>query len=128
MIAVYSPTGEKGKTVIVGYLNKNQLAAVGEFRAYSTNAQGALQTYVWLKADGDILLGGDAFHLTKFEQMETAYNALKADLNNLVIAFNAHTHAYTAPSGAAVTGTATPSGVASSASMATAKTDKVKTL
>ena len=40
MVAVYSETTGKGETVIIGYLNKNLKAEVGEFRTFSTDSNG----------------------------------------------------------------------------------------
>ncbi len=85
MIAVYSPTLIKGEAVIIGYINKNALAEVGGLRMFSTNAQGAEQFYVYLRANGKIEIGGVANHLTRFEALEAAIAALE-------IALNAHTH------------------------------------
>lgn len=128
MIAIYSPTSEKGKTVIIGYLNKNQLAEVGEFRAYSTNAQGALQTYMWLKGNGDILLGGDASHLTKFEELQTSFNELRDFVNNFITTkYNVHTHTYVNVSAPATTSPSTTVGTTTSVTINSAKADKVKT-
>lgn len=69
MVCVYSPTGENGKDVIVGYLNKNQLADVGEFRTYSTDAEGNLKFYTWLKNDGTMELGGTADNLVRYQKL-----------------------------------------------------------
>lgn len=129
MIAVYSPTAVKGKAVIIGYLNVNQLADVGEFRAYSTDAGGNLKMYTWLKNDGTMEIGGDAGNLTRFQELETGFNALKDDLNDLVNAFNSHMHA-TAATGPPVTptpGTGIPA-TPSTASIAGAKINEIKTL
>lgn len=85
MMAVFSKTEEAGKSVIVGYINKNLVAASGEVRLFSVNEAGVLQTYVWLKADGQILLGGDTKHLVEFE-------ALKAKWDAHIAEYNLHTH------------------------------------
>jgi hypothetical protein len=124
LIALYADTGEKGKTVLVGYLNKNVLAAVGETRLYSTDADGALQTFIWLKADGTMELGGNTKHLARFEELKSGYDQLKTDFNNLVTAFNAHMHPTAGtgpPSPPTVTGTA------STASIDSSKIDEIKT-
>jgi hypothetical protein len=126
LIALYADTGEKGKTVLVGYLNKNVLAAVGETRLYSTDADGALQTFIWLKADGTMELGGNAKHLARFEELKTGYDQLKQDFNNFVTTvFNAHMHP-TAGTGAPSPPTLT--GTASTASIDSSKIDEIKTL
>lgn len=75
MVAVYSETAEKGKDVIVGYLNKNQLADVGESRMYATDANGNLKLYVWLKADGTMELGGTADNAVRYQKLSDATTA-----------------------------------------------------
>ncbi len=114
MIAVYAETSVKGDQVIIGYINKNSLAEVGGLRLFSTNSAGAEQFYVYLRASNNLELGGDARHLARFEELETAFNELKS-------AFNAHTHLSTA--------TGTPTGPVigpSSADIAAAKIDNIK--
>ncbi len=85
MIAVYSPTMVKGEAVIIGYINKNALAEVGGLRLFSTNAQGTEQFYVYLRNTNNLELGGTNRHLTRFEELEIAFNTLKNE-------FNLHTH------------------------------------
>lgn len=129
MMAVYADTGEKGDKVILGYLNKNQVAAPGEFRIFSVNADGELQTFIWLKADGTILMGGDAKNMVRFQELKTGFDELKSNHNDLVSAFNAHMHA-TAGSGAPSPPTPA-SGIPaqpSTASIDDSKIDEIKTL
>jgi len=116
MVAVFSPTDEKGRSVVVGYVNKNLVADVGEVRLFSVNASGVLQTYVWLKKDGVLLLGGSAKHLARFEELKTGFDQLKTDFN----AFLTHVHG---GSGTPPAPPATPS----TASIDASKTDNVKT-
>ncbi len=89
MIAVYADSSMKGDSVIIGYINKNALAEVGGLRLFSTNSAGAEQFYVYLRASNNLELGGDQRHLARFEELETAFNELKAD-------YNAHQHLSTA--------------------------------
>jgi hypothetical protein len=110
MVAIYSETLTNGKPVIIGYVNTNQLAAEGETRLFSLDANGTLKTYLWLKNNGDTLIGGDARHLAAFEELKSGFDQLKSD-------FNLHVHG--APG--------TPPTVPSTASIDGAKTDKVKT-
>ena len=85
MIAIYAETSSKGGNVIIGYLNKNQLAQVGESRMFSTDADGNLKISIWCKADGTAEIGGNTNHLAQFEALQTAFNQLRSD-------FNTHTH------------------------------------
>jgi len=111
MIAVYSPTLQKGRAVIVGYINKNQLAAVGEHRIYSTDSQGNLKFSIWLKNDGTCEIGGNENHLTRFEELEAGFNQFVQD-------FNSHSHA----------SNGVPPTVPTSAEISRAKIEEIKTL
>jgi len=125
MKAIYAETGEKGKTVIIGYLSKSVLAEVGETRIFSTDSDGELQAYVWLKADGTMELSGNTKHLARFEELKSGFDQLKTDFNNLVTAFNSHMHP-TAGTGAPSPPTVT--GTSSTASIDDSKIDEIKTL
>lgn len=117
MIAIYGTTQRQGDTVVVGYINVNQLAEVGENRLYSTNANGDLQTYVWLKNNGDILLGGDADNAVRYSPLNNELSSFKtqvqAELAKIQIAI------------AGVGGVYTPGTL--SLDISQAKTDKIKT-
>lgn len=113
MIAVYADSSMKGDSVIIGYINKNALAEVGGLRLFSTNSAGAEQFYTYLTPNGNLELGGDQRHLARFEELETAFNELKA-------AYNGHTHLSTA------TGTPTSTtSAASSADISACKIDNI---
>lgn len=127
MVAVYAPTEEKGKTVIIGYLNKNQLAAAGEYRIFSTDADGNLSTYIWLKADETMEIGGDTDNMVRFSELETAFNQLKSDFNDLVTAYNTHVHSGVT-TGSGSSGPTPTQGTASTADISPAKIDEIKTL
>lgn len=43
-----------GQLVVIGYINVNQKADVGEFRVYATDKDGNLQGSIWLKNTGEI--------------------------------------------------------------------------
>lgn len=117
MIAIYSESGEKGKTIIVGYINKNQLAEPGETRFYSTDDNGGLKNYIWLKKNGDIEIGGNASHMVRFEQLDT-------EMQNLA---NFLTQQFTLIStGISTAGGAYTPGVAE-INISQAKTPKIKT-
>lgn len=74
--ALYTRTEADGDEAIIAYLIKNRLAEVGELRLFSTSANGTLQTYIWLKADGTIQLGGVSNGgLVKIDNLKTQYDA-----------------------------------------------------
>ena len=113
MVAIFAETSMKGDQVIIGYVNKNAIAEVGGLRLFSTNSAGAEQFYVYLRASNNLELGGDARHLARFEELETAFNELKS-------AYNSHTQLSTA------TGTPTSTtSAASSADISACKIDNI---
>lgn len=125
MAAVYGATADKGTPVIIGYLNKDQIADVGELRLTCFDSNGAEQNYVFLRNTGNIEIGGDNDNMVRYSKLEQAFNDLKQDFNNLVTTFNAHTHTSAAPGSP----TTTPSSAAtpSTADIAPAKINNVLT-
>lgn len=127
LAAIYALSTVSGEPVIIGYLLKDRLAEVGELRLYATNASGALQNYIWLKSNGDILVGGDADNLVRYTPTETAFNDLKSTVNDLVTAFNAHIHPTpSGPSSPPTPGAGIPA-TASTADISGAKINEIKT-
>lgn len=127
LVAVYGKTSSTGKTVIVGYLNKDRLADVGENRIFSTDAQGQLQTYIWLKNDGTMEIGGDTDNMVRFSELETAFNTLRDDFNSFVsTTYGTHTHVSATPG--SPTAVPVPLGTPSTADISGAKIDEIKTL
>ena len=118
MVAVYAATGIKGKAVLIGYLNKNQLADVGETRLFSTDANGELKFYTWLKNDGTLELGGNANNLVKYTPLNTAAAQLALDINAELVKIAAGV--------AAGGGSYTPATI--SIDISGAKIDEIKTL
>jgi hypothetical protein len=128
MIAVYAETGEKGKPVIIGYLNKNQKAEVGELRLYATDASGSEKFYIWLKKDGIVEVGGDTNFAVKYTELKQELDKLKQDHNTLVNIFNTHIHTVAAnPSGLVATPTSTTA-MQNQSDFSKAKNDKIKTI
>jgi len=126
-IAVYAPTGEKGKTAIIGYINKNQQAAAGELRLYSLDDDGEEQIYIWLKKTGVIELGGTDDNAVRYSKLAEAFNELKEDFNTLVTTYNGHKHTGVT-AGPGSTGTTPSAGVSSNADITPAKINEIKTL
>lgn len=126
-VAVYAQTGVKGKTVIIGYINKNAIADVGEHRLFSTDADGALQFYIHLKNDGTCDIGGNSDNMVRYSELKSAFDELKQDFNTHVQNYNLHVHpgVTPGPSSTAVTPTvSTPS----QADISNAKIEEIKTL
>jgi hypothetical protein len=130
MVAVYSRTASKDGSVVVGYLLKDLQAKPGEHRTFSTNTNGDLKFYIWQKDDGTCEIGGNAKNMVRYQELETAFNALKDAHNKLVDAFNQHMHP-TAGTGPPSIATPIPTlipAVASTADITPAKINEIKTL
>ena len=132
MSAIYARTAVRGDEVIIGYLNTNAIAELGETRIFSTDSDGAEVFALHLKNDGSAEFGGDSRHMVRYEEMETAFNQLKSDFNALVTAYNSHVHITTATVGPSpVPGIISPTASASSPSSADisgAKINEIRTL
>jgi len=119
MIAIYSQSMVKGETVVIGYVNKNQLAGIGETRLFSEDSDGVLATYLHLKNNGIIEIGGNTDFMVRYSALETAFNELQDK-------FNTFANAYIAGS---PTVTGMPVAVSpSNADISGAKIDEIKTL
>lgn len=81
MDAIFAETSDKGKQVIVGYINQNQLAGPGEHRTYSVDSTGAIKFYIWQKSDGTCEIGGSANHMTRYEGIKSGWDQMLTDLN-----------------------------------------------
>lgn len=108
MKAIYASTGTSGKSVVIGYINTNQVAEEGETRIFSSGGE------IWLRTDGTCEILGTGNFLVKFNEMETAFNQLKNDFN---------THVHLDPLSGALPPPTTPS----TANMSGAKAVNIKT-
>jgi len=115
MAAIYAKTSEVGKPVIIGYVNKNQIAEAGEYRTFSTDSDGGVQFYIHLKNDGTAEIGGDTDNMVRYSELKIGFDKLKAD-------FNAHIH--TGNMGAPTT----PPTLPSTADISNSKINEIKTL
>lgn len=130
MVAVKVSTSERGKDYVIGYLNKDLLAADGENRLFSLDSSGNLSSYIWLKNNGTIEIMGNEDNLAKYNGLEDGFNQLRSDFNALTQAFNTHVHA-SAALGPPVPPTPVPNVVPatpSTASIESAKFTQVKTI
>lgn len=125
MVAIYTETSAKDSPVVIGYINRNAVAAVGEFRTFSTDANGVVKFYIHQKNDGTCELGGDTDNMVRFSELKAAFDELKGDFNNLVTMMNAHVHPDPV---SGVTGSPTTQGVASAADISGAKIVEIKTI
>ena len=130
MVAVMSETNDSGESVVVGYVNKNQISKVGEKRIFSTDSDGNVVMFLHLKNDGTAEFGGNSDFMVRYSNLETAYNSLKQSVSDLTSAFNSHTHA-TAATGPPVPPTPIPSVIPATpptGDISGAKIDEIKTL
>jgi hypothetical protein len=126
MVAIYAKTGARGDTTIVGYLNRNKIADLGETRIYSTASddESDVKMYIHLKNDGTAEFGGTDDNLTRFNKLKEGFDELKTDFNNFITTFNTHQH----PETGATTGPPATPGQSSSASIDDAKIEEFKCL
>lgn len=93
MIAIYAKTDESGDSIIVGYMNKNQIAQAGEKRIFSLKEDGSLSFAIHLKNDGTCEVGGNADNLVRYQALDDALqaekNLLDIEFNKIAIAINA---------------------------------------
>ena len=93
MTAVYADTSENGEPIIIGYINENQLADVGELRLYNSN-----KSYIWLKNDDTIELNGNSRTIVAFidlkTELENTINKLNVELTKIQTAITALGGAY----------------------------------
>jgi hypothetical protein len=127
LIAVYADTNENGKPVIIGYINKNKKAGIGELRFFSTDENGEEKFYVWLKNNGVIEIGGNTNYAVKFNELKVEFNKLKASHNDLLTEYKTHTHTGVTV-GSGVTGTTVSTQSPNDSDIENAKQDKIKTI
>jgi hypothetical protein len=119
MVAIYAKTELDGNEYIIGYLNKNRLAAIGETRLFSTDTNGTLKTFVWLKSDGTMQLGGSIHNAVR-------YTPLNAGLQSEVTLINAEFVKIAAALNAIIPGIYVP--VPVTLNISSSKINEIKTL
>lgn len=81
MTAIYADTGTNGEPVILGYINNQQMAEIGEKRIYSLKPDGSLSFDIWLKNDETCEIGGNTDNLVRYLQLNASWNQLVAQTN-----------------------------------------------
>ena len=79
--AIYSETANVGESLIIGYIQKNQIAQQGEARLFSLDSNGLLKAEIFCKADGTIILNGGGFNSVRYENLNSELQQLKTDIN-----------------------------------------------
>lgn len=81
MTAIYAETSNDSESVVIGYINQNQLAENGETRIFSLDSNGNLKSFVWCKNNGEIHLNGNSSTAVKFEELKQGITNSDALLN-----------------------------------------------
>mgnify|MGYP003442314731 CR=1 FL=1 len=79
--AIYAETANAGESLIIGYIQKNQIAQQGEARLFSLDSNGLLKAEIFCKADGTIILNGGVNSSIRYEPLNTELQKLKSDIN-----------------------------------------------
>ena len=80
--AIYAETANVGESLIIGYIQKNQIAQQGEARLFSLDSNGLLKAEIFCKADGTIILNGGVNSSIRYEPLNTELQKLKNDINS----------------------------------------------
>ena len=92
MIAIYANTSNISDNIIIGYINANQIAEIGEKRLFSLKSDGSLSFAIHLKNDGTCEVGGNDNFMVRFNELKDGYDDLKSKVNEIVQAYNTHSH------------------------------------
>ncbi len=84
---MYAVTATIGKSYMLGYVNANRKAEVGEARLLCTDAQGNFKFNIWLRADGT-MLAGDSEVPAEYVNFAVMYNETKQELDKLKTSHN----------------------------------------
>lgn len=89
MTAIFAETSNAGESVIIGYINKNQLAEPGESRMYSIDSEGEVMAYIYAKKTGVLELNGNDYFAVRFDPLNNALldqqTKINAELAKIVV-------------------------------------------
>ena len=98
MVAIFAPTSNMEEPVILGYINKNQIALEGEKRMFSLRPDGTLSFSIHLKNDGTCEIGGNTDNMVKYTPLDTALKsqdtAINTELGKIALAITSLGGAY----------------------------------
>ena len=99
MVAIQAATAIQGETIVLGYINKDMIAEVGELHLFATDDTGAEKIRIKLKADGTAEFGGDTDNLVRYTPLNTELQAFKtamqAELTKIATGITGVSGAYT---------------------------------
>lgn len=88
--AIYADTSNKDESVIIGYINKNQLAGSGEARMYALGTSGEVVAFAYVRSSGVLELNGSAFSSVRFQSLKIAIDnkdaLVNAELSKIAVA------------------------------------------
>lgn len=87
--AIYAETTNKDESVIIGYINRNQLASIGEARVYALGSNKEVTAFVWARSGGDLYLNGSTFSAVRFSPLDSALQTQKTAVNAELIKIQA---------------------------------------
>lgn len=82
MVAIYTDTIGNQTPILAGYFNISALAQPGENRQYCTDAQGNIKFYTWMKADGTMMIGGDADFAVGYTNLNSLLQTQAQNINS----------------------------------------------
>lgn len=113
------------RTVNIGIYPDAQ-ADPGEIRIYSRDENGDIQALIYCKNDGTIEINGSADYAVAFDDLKSAFDEFKDDMNNFITTiYNVHVHPGVT-AGPASTSATVSQGTATAADMSDSKVDTVK--
>ncbi len=86
--AIYAQTQNENETVIIGFINPDVSVDIGEKKIFSTDENGVESFPVHLKNDGTAIVGGEGDFLVRYNELATAFNQLRDDLNTAIETIN----------------------------------------
>lgn len=100
MTAIHATTSNIGESVVIGYIQRGQLAAPGETRLFSLDSEGNLSAFVWAKNNGQLLLNGDQNTAVRFAPLNAQLQAqvivaVNIELTKIAIGITAAGGSYT---------------------------------
>lgn len=81
MTALLAETQADGEMTIIGFLDVDKVAAVGEKRLFSLKENGEVSSYIWLKNNEEIHFNGDTNYLVKYNELKAKCDELQNFIN-----------------------------------------------
>lgn len=80
--ALYSDTSNRDESVIIGYINKNQLSEIGGARIYAVGSSGEVSGFLYARASGVLELNGSDYSAVRFQELKTQIDLLQTQINS----------------------------------------------